>query len=263
MKLSSKIIAVAVAACALALTSTTALAAEFAASRIPPITESEPGQTKGHSIGGEFAQEFVFGPFHIKCDKAKAYAKTVGEGAITWESSQTFATEVKFAKCLTEAHFGAFTAGLATRFNEGKPIKILYHINGYAEFGTGVTESEVQIGSGEANFKISGKICKINWPAQTVPARAENKPEEEFSAAVYSNKEVAVEEKMWKKFPTHFQKRLVITHEFNGMAWEFEEGQCVGEGGFEEEAAKTEGKSGKYKGAIEEELKGGNLSFVP
>ena len=46
------------------------------------------------------------------------------------------------------------------------------------------------------------------------------------------------------------------------MEYEFEEGQCVGEGGFEEEAGKTEGKIGKYIGTLREEVKGGNLEIA-
>src|SRR5438067_1607399 len=164
---------VAGALCAVALAATPAFGyTEFTASRVTPLTESNPGQTKGVAPEGEFSQKLKFGNFTIKCD-AKTSAKTIGEGAIVWETSKTFATEIKFYKCLTEAHFGTFTGGLKTYFNEGKPMKILYHINGFAEIGTGETFTEVEIGGAEASFKIAGKICKIDWPAQTVPAKAE------------------------------------------------------------------------------------------
>jgi len=237
-----------------------AYAIEFKADRLPkPISEEEPGKTKGGSAGAEFSQEFTFGVFKIRCNVAKAYAKTVGEGAITWATSKTFATEIKFSKCLTVAKFGSFTGGLATRFNEGLPMKIVYHINGYAETGVGETETEVELGGAEASFKISGKICKINWPAQTIPAVAEKKPEGEYSSAVYSKIEPEVPESEWKKFPSHKQKKLIIANAFKGMSYEYEEGQCMGEGGFEEEVEKSEGKSAKYLGTLQEEVIGGNL----
>jgi hypothetical protein len=263
-----------VAVCAFSLAAGPALAHNFTASRLPkPLSEAEPGKTKGFGIASEGLeaernQFFKFGPFEILCT-ATAHANTIEEGAVSWSTHQTFSTEIKFQKCLTKAHFGTFTGGLATSFNvnpetkKAEPIKFVYHVNGFAEIGTGETVSEVEVGSGEANFKISGKICKINWPRQTVPAVAEKKPSEEFSAAVYSNNFVPVEETLANKnkFPSGFQQKLVITNAFKNMAWKLEEGQCAGEGGFEEEAKTLEAKTGLYKGAIEEMVIGGNLGF--
>jgi len=248
-------------ACACAAFAAPAMAAEeFVASRAPTeCSEATPCKTHGKAPEGEFSQILKFGAFEIRCN-AGTHALTVGEGAITWESNSTFATEVKFTRCKTAAKFGSFIGGLATTFNEKKPMKILYHINGFAEFGTGETTTEVEIGGAEASFKISGHICKINWPAQTVPARAEKHPEEEFSAATYSNKEVPV--LVSKKFPTGIQQKLLIANELKGMKYSYEEGQCVGEGGFEEGAKITEGKTGKWTGLLEEEVVGGNLGVV-
>ncbi len=141
-------------------------------------------------------------------------------------------------------------------------MKIVYHINGFAEIGTGETETEVEIGGAEASFKIAGHICKIDWPAQTIPAKAIKSPEEEFSAAVYANKEVSQPESLKNKYPNLVQNRLVIANEFKGMSWSYEEGQCVGEGGFEEEAKHVEGKTGKWTGTLEEEVIGGNLGVA-
>jgi hypothetical protein len=255
---------VAVGACALAIYATPALAngSEFEATRLPEsnqCSEATPCATKGRAPEGEHSQVLNFGAFTIECN-ATTKAKTVGEGAITWEFNPTFATEIKFTKCLTKAKFGNFTGGISTNFNGGLPMKILYHINGFAQIGTGETFTEVEVGGGEASLKISGKICKINWPAQTVPAAAIKKPEEEYSSAVYSNKEVTVAKS--QKFPEGIQKKLIIANEFKRMKWSYESGQCVGEGGFEEEAKVTEGTSGKWTGILEEEVTGGNLSFV-
>ena len=74
---------------------------------------------------------------------------------------------------------------------------------------------------------------------------------------------VPVEEKQKNKFPTLKQERLIIANAFKGMTWEYTEGQCVGEGGFEEEAPKVEAKTGAYFGNFEEEVSGGNLGFKP
>jgi hypothetical protein len=236
--------------CAFGVMAAPALAAEFAASREPtPISGASPGTTKGLGIGGERNQELKFNDFTIKCE-AKTRALTPEEGAFTEELSPTFTTEIKFTKCLTIAKFGSFVGGIRTSFNGGNYMKIIYHTNGWAE-----------LSGAAASFKISGKICTISWPAQTVPLAAEKKPEEPYSAAVYSNTEVPVVTS--KKFPTGFQKRMIIANEFLQMKWEDEEGQCTGEGGFEEEAKKTEGHNAKWIGTLEEEVTGGNLSYIP
>jgi hypothetical protein len=246
-----------------------AMAREFTASRLPhPLSEAEPGTTRGRSIGEgikhpEWAQEFTFGNFKIACKIAAAHAKTIGEGAVTWSTSKTFATEVKFAKCLSENPHAGFIGGSRVNFNGGLPVKFVYHINGFAELGTGETESEVEVSEGSTSFGIAGKECLISWPAQTVPAIAVKKPEGEYSAATYSTTEVEEPESLWKKFPSHFQQRLIIANEFKGMKYVYESGQCIGEGGFEEPAKKTEAKTGKYVGMIEEEVVGGNLGVTP
>lgn len=267
-------IALAASASALCAAAAPAIAHEFVASRLPkPLSEAEPGKTKGVGIGepliGTTAglnQELTFGAFHIFC-AVQTSAKTINEGAVSWAVSPVFVTEVKFSKCLTEASYGLFKSGTATSFNvnpetkKSEPVKFVYHVNGFAELGTGETESEVEVGSGAASFKIGGKVCKINWPSQTVPARAVVKPEEVFSAVTYANNEVPVEAKKIKQFPTLMKSKLVITNNFTTMQWNYEEGQCLGEGGFEEGITKTEAKNGIYRGKLEEEVAGGNIGF--
>ena len=255
-------IVLAVATCICATTAATAMGEKvFRATRLPtPISEAAPGKTVGNGVpkeGNPRAQAFQFGPFKIACEKAHA------TGIVNKETFKDFSIQIKFGKCLTEATFNGtskFIGGLRTSFNEGKAIGFVYHINNFAEVGEAPEGTEVTISGGEANFKISGKICKINWPSQTVPAKAEKEPEGEFSAAVYSNEEVP--NAFPKKFPSGFQTKLLIANEFKGMSYEFEEGQCVGEGGFEEEAKKTEGKTGKYIGTLREEVGGGNLEVA-
>jgi hypothetical protein len=246
-------IVLAVATCICATTAATAMGQKvFRATRLPsPVSEAEPGKTLGHATS---TQEFHFGPFHIKCEKAN------GKGIVNKETFKDFATQIKFAKCLTEAHFGNFTGGLKTTFNAGTPVGFIYHINGFAEVGNAPEGTEVTISGGETSIKIAAKICKINWPSQTVPAKAVKDPEGEFSAAVYSNQDFPNERLM--KFPSGLQRKMNIANEFKGMTYEFEEGQCVGEGGFEEEASKTEGKTASFTGSMREEVVGGNLEVA-
>jgi len=246
-------IVLAVAACICATTAATAMGQKvFRATRLPkPIAEVEPGKTIGRAVG---VQAFKFGPFKIKCEVAN------GTGIVDKETFKDFSTQIKFGKCLTEAKFGTFTGGLKTNFNERKAIGFVYHINGFAEIGNAPEGTEVKITGGAATIKISGKICNIFWPSQTVPAKAVKDPEGEFSAAVYSNQDFANES--LTKFPSGFQRKLNIANEFKGMEYELEEGQCVGEGGFEEEVEKTEGKTATYTGTIREEVKAGNLEVA-
>ena len=244
-----------------------ATAGQFTASRLPkPLSAAEPGKTKGEGIGSselggtERNQEFKFGAFRIVC-AAKASTKTIEEGAVSWATSPTFSTEVKFSKCLTKTTFNGFVTGLSTSFNKSEPVKFVYNANGYAGLGSGPTASETEIASGSISISIANKVCKIEWPSQTVPVKAVTAPGGSYSAATYSGKEVPAEETQLKKFPSLFQKKLVISDEFKGMEWHYEEGKCLGEGGFEEGAEKEEGKSASFKGMLEEEVGGGNLSF--
>jgi hypothetical protein len=259
----------ALAACTAPALATT----QFTASRLPkPLSEAEPGKTKGRGVGAtelggeERSQELKFGVFYIVC-AAKTSGKTIDEGAVSWATSLTFSTEVKFEKCLTRTDFNGFLGGIKTTFNvnpetkKSEPVKFVYHVNGFVELGTGETESEVEVGSGDASFSIAGKICKIDWPRQTVPAKAVKKPAEPYSAAVYTSKQVPVEEREIRKFPSLTQTKLLIANEFKGMEWSYEEGQCLGEGGFEEGAKQEAGKTALFKGSFEEEITGGNLGF--
>ena len=256
--------------CLIAVMAVPAFAAEFTASKLPNnCSLAEPCRTKGRGTGEidekhpGFTQKFMIGVFTIECKKAVSYAKTPAEGAFTSGSSSTFSTEVKFMECLTEAKFGAWTGGLGTSFNGGHPVKFVYHTNGFAELGSGETEEAVEIGGTETTFKVSGHICTMAIPPQTVPIGAVTKPGGEFSAAEYSNEEVAVSEKLVKRFPSGFQNKLVIANKFKGMKYHYESGQCTGEKGFEEEAKTQEGHSATYTGTIEEEVPGGNLGFTP
>ncbi|HVR05494.1 MAG TPA: hypothetical protein VMS02_05590 [Solirubrobacteraceae bacterium] len=265
-------IATLLALCALGIVVAQAAAAQFTASRLPkPLSESEPGTTKGLGIGStvlggtERNQELKFGPFHIYC-AAKATGKTIAEGAVSWAGSQTFSTELTFQKCLTKADFEGYVTGIKTAFNlnaekKTQPIKFVYHVNGVVDLGSGETESEVEVGSGAASFTVGGKVCKIDWPRQVVPAKSVKAPEATYSAATYSTNDVPVTEKQLKQYPSGFRQKLVIANEFKGMEWSFEEGQCLGEGGFEEASKREEGKTAIYRGSLEEELKGGNLGF--
>jgi len=256
--------------CACAVMTAPAFAKEFTASRLPTAcSEAEPCKTKGIGVGEVdpahpgYTQKFKFQYFTIECKTAQQKALTLGEGAVTWAVNKTFATSVKFGSCKTLAKFGGWTGAINTNFNGGLPVKFLYHYNGFVEQGSGETESEVEVGATASTFKIGYKLCKISWPAQTIPIQAIKKPEGTFSSAVYSVNPVPVPESKKSKFPSLVQEKLLIANSLKGMKWSYEEGQCVGEGGFEEETPKTEGTGASFTGTFEDEVQGGNLGFKP
>lgn len=251
----------------------TAMAHQFTASRLPKtLSTAEPGKTRGRGVGSselggeERGQEFKFGPFTVVC-AAKASAKTIAEGAVSWSASTIFATEIKFEKCLTKANYGSLVTGTPTTFNfnpetkTSTPVKFVYHANGYAQTGTGAVAAEAEVAPGSATFAIANKVCKIAWPSQTMPVTAVKFPEEEYFMVSYASTEVPVAATQLKKFPSGFQQRLLIANAFKNFEWRMEEGQCLGEGGFEREAKQQEGKTGVYKGSIEEEVLSGNIGF--
>jgi len=236
-----------VTVCALAVAAVPALATPvFKAYRVgPAYSVSEPGTTKGVATS---EQEFDFGGLVIKCPKA------VTKGKVTWSSSKTFATEVTFQACSTIAHEGpGKELLLATKFKT--PVDFVFHANGFAESGTEFGESEVEISGGTAEMKISGvrHKCVLGWPAQTIPVRAINHPEEEFSAVEYPGPNEFPRPFDKTQFPSHFQQRLMIVSELRHLKWEVAEG-C-------ENFEKTEGGVGFYKGSLEDQVVGGNLEI--
>jgi hypothetical protein len=233
--------------CALALPASSALAGEFNTSRSPnACSVLEPCPTNGKGIGSpdpehaEFTQEFQFGAFNVLCKYGHPYSKTAAEGAPTWTTSESYTTQVKFSKCLTVAKFNpTFEGGIPTTLNHGKALTFTYLPN--AE-GKGGEPGQVLISEG--NAKIGSGICTFHWGGQTVYSKTAE------PAATFET-----------KLGT-FQS-LVIHNSFRGIEWEYEEGQCVGEKGFEEEATKTEGKSATYFGSFVTGIKKASLSYTP
>jgi hypothetical protein len=251
-------LALGVVVCAFGGGVTPAMAHQFTASKkAHVISEAEPVLTRGRGVGNiaevtingktyEFKEEFIFGGNKIRCAKAST------TGKVTEPEFKTLTVFVKFSECKTEVKAGQITYYIATSFNEGKPVTFAYHVNGFVELGTEV-ETEVALSGGAASFKISGGLCTLSWPAQTVPTKAIKHPEEEFSAAVYSN-EFILSARPSLFPPNGEQEKLLIANEFKGMKFEYEGGQCS-------ELDKTTSNAGKFFGNIQEEVSGGNLGF--
>ncbi|HEV7529311.1 MAG TPA: hypothetical protein VGO29_10490 [Solirubrobacteraceae bacterium] len=231
---------------AFAFAAAPALAHEFIASK--------EGGTHGAS---ETEQLFKFGAIKIKCLKASA------KGHVAAGTSKTYATAIKYAKCLTTAKVGTHEIFLGTRFLT--PLAIEYHANGFVETGSELEEVEGKavIAGGSAELKINtGKTaegakseCHLSWPEQTIPLKAERKPEEEYSSATYSN--ATAPHLVNKSFPDGLQHYIVISNAFKGIKYELEGEPCE-EWGKEEG---PEGGGGTYFGSFPQLLSGGNLEF--
>jgi hypothetical protein len=231
-----------------------ALAGEFKATRNPnPCSEAEPCPTNGKGIGTAdpehegYGQEFQFGAFSVLCKIGHPFAKTAAQGAPTWETSESFTTQIKFNKCLTVAHFAGFEGGIPTSVTQ---MQFTYLPN--AE-GKGGEPGQVMIS--EARVKIGSGICTFHWGGQTVFS----KPGEPVATFETLFEPVKVS----STYPLGVRESLVIKNAFRGIEWEFEEGQCKGEKGFEEEATRTEGKSATYFGSVKDQVVGGSLGYVP
>jgi hypothetical protein len=232
--------------CAFAIAATPAMAHEFIAS------------TTNTTHGAEESEQlFKFGAIKVKCMKASA------KGSVAAGSSPTYATLVKFTKCLTTAKVGAHEIFLGTRFVT--PLAVEYHANGFVETGAGLEEVEGKavITGGSAELKVNtGRTeefekseCHLYWTEQTIPVKAEKAPEGEYSSATFSN--ATMPHKVSKAFPEGIEHYIVITNAFKGIKFELEGEPCETWG--KEEG--PEGGGGTYFGSFPQFLTGGNLEY--
>src|SRR6185437_9979300 len=98
--------------------------------------------------------------------------------------------------------------------------------------------------------------CHIRWLGQTIPAKAVKNPEEEFTAATFSN--TAIPKKVSKAFPDGLQHGIEINNAFTGIKYELEGEPCE-EWGKEEG---PEGGGGTYFGSFPQFVTGGNLEYL-
>jgi hypothetical protein len=222
-------------ACVFALSAAPAVAHEFIA--------SSPGKTRGSAFNGSL-QEWTFKEVKVTCKVA------ITKGSINSTNSKVVFDTVRYQKCDTKAHIGNEPIHLKTRFKT--PVSFEYHANGFAELG-GESTSEVSLTAPTSiELTIPSIKCLIEIPPQTIPVKAEKKPTGEYTAVGYTNEEI--ENKHLKKFPSGFQKVVLIENALKNIEYTFVEGQCS-------EFKKIEAKNGMYKGTLLDELIGGDLSF--
>lgn len=240
---------VAVTACAFALAATPALAHEFIASK--------EGNTSGTS---ETEQTFKFGQVNITCYKVRS------KGHVAAGGSSTYATSLKFGKCVTTAHIGTHTFYIRTSWLT--PLAVEYHPNGFVEAGSELEETPqgARLSGGTAELKFKTGVlpeggefepssCIIQIPEQTVPRKAINKPEEEYALVKYING--TTPHKINGTFPTGEQHIIKFENAIKGIHFVFEGEPCE-EWAHEEE---SEGFFGQYHGSFPQKLAGGNLEF--
>jgi len=232
--------------CAFAIGATPALAHEFVASATGNIS----GKV-------ESTQSLKFGPFKITCLKA------ADKGAVAAGTTDEFATSIKFSKCTTEGKIGSKKIMLSTHFMT--PLAVEYHANRFVETGSELEEEEgaTVLAGGTAEIKVPTGVneefrkstCVIEWPEQTLPKKAEQKPNEEYAAVGFSN--ASTPKKASPKFPDGMQHSIVVSNEFKGIKYEFEGEPCE-EWGKEEG---PEGGGGTYFGSFPVVLSGGSLEY--
>jgi hypothetical protein len=241
----------AVAVCAFALAATPALAAEFLASK--------EGATHGKN---ETEQIFHWGQsFEMICFKTRS------KGHMAAGFANSYATEIKFAKCVVKAKIGLHTFYIHAKWLT--PLAIEYYPNGFVEIGSELEEeggrTVLSGGTAELKFKtgvnieeapeeFEPSVCEVRIPSQTIPARAEKHPENEYEAATFTNE--VIPHKISNRFPTGEQHIIKISNHLTRIFFEFEGEPCE-EWGHEEE----EEDHGNYTGSFPQKLSGGNLYF--
>jgi hypothetical protein len=250
----------AVAICLLGALAGPALAHEFVAFKYKhEASPAEPLKTVWKSTE-ETKQTFLFGSREIKCQKV------TGKGEVTEDVSSKLSSHLVFAKC-GYYPIKAKEEFIPTSVKGGMSVN--FKVDGAGEFEGNGEGEELEYGTKaellETSTKIAitpGKYCTFIIPAQTVPAKAKVKPEEEYSTASYSNESIAEEETpaKLKEYPGGFQKKLIISFDLKPFKYQYgEETQCRTVE--EEEGHKTEYGSGQWKGEFLVEIPGANLEF--
>ncbi len=265
MKHTRMLVGLAAAVGALAVSAVPAMGHDFVASKtgklsgkgyeeIPPV---EKGSGEFRGFEPEHMQSWKFGGFTIYCYSASS------KGEVTETTSDVMQLTTKYGACgwypnpKVDLHSSAAFAPTG--------ITVKYHANGYVQTLENGEEVEYkgELLPSSASIKVSGKICKIEIPAQTIPVRAIKFPNEEFSSVLYSNFTTPVA-KPTKEFPLGEQEKVLITNAWKGIKYHFggEENQCTNPEYFEKQSGEEGGLAGGvYKGQLEAKLGGGNLKY--
>ena len=236
------LLSAAVALTTLALAATPAVAAKTE----PPSPHQFIGSPSAEPKFTGESQELVLKPFTVFCETAKS----TKSGIVPTFPSKTLTAVVKYSGCEAEATLNKAEYELKAKFLS--PVTFNYHANGYVEVGAGgmIKEGKL-VGAGEIEISVKGAFkCTIDIAAGTYPVNQINKPEADYEAAKYTNKEETVEK---GKTPVTV-KKLEITTALTKLPYELE-------GEFCEALPKTEYTSGTYSGSLLAELKKGSIGW--
>jgi hypothetical protein len=228
----------------------------------PEITPSAPATAAG--VGEIFSLNLAKGALQITtCSKALK-----SSGPVTSQSSDTILQNITFNGCKAKVK-------LNKEITEEIPVpKFTIGMEFYSKGSAIVGQpAEVKIVKPSTVTIQIGKhaACSVTLPAQTIPTKAEVKPNQEYEAAFY---ETEFEEANVKKFPSGFQEKLDIEMEFAKVeSWVKPNEHCIygpgEEGAFDnEEGTPAFGYVVYTKGTLEAEIeeisiKHGNLGFEP
>jgi hypothetical protein len=214
------------------------------------------GKAKGHGEAGEMK----IGPYTFPTGCTK---ELKSKGEVAAGESETFYQTVQFKNCISKRNLGG---GIEEPVPVGFTLGMEFKSNGTAEFGEPGT---VTIKQASVKFKGRKSFCEVTIPTQTIPRKAEKKPEEEFEAFSYSTEKEKLTAKGAIKKYGEFRERLDIEWEFRKLLASvkitpdctYNKGE---EGKFNEETGEVDFGTGRMEGELEEiTLKGGNLSFIP
>jgi hypothetical protein len=257
----------AAAICVLAVTAAPTMAHQFVSSKLGKTTGrgfNEIPVEKGvqPEFNKERMQEWRLGTsFRILCYKTKM------AGEVTETESETCTSTLKFSGCGWYPQLSLNHLHVAAKWSPSG-LTIVYHANGWTEaVGNGTGEvyefKNAELRETAAYINISStKICKIVIPQQTIPVRAIKHPEEEFSAALFTDIEVPAPKN--KTFPLGKQERVLIANEFKNLKFKYTgtETQCSTGAEFEKQAEEGGGGiAGAYLGTLETWVPGGNLKW--
>jgi hypothetical protein len=259
-----------VAVCALGVLSAPA----FAKKTKEPVTfgkfvATASGATKGH---GE-VEEMKLGPYTFtgkNLGEGKGFGPVCekelkSKGTVVAGESETFAQEVTFSKCYSTRTAGSSEEAVSFHFT----IPMVFHSNGSVE----ADASEVEVTENTpVKVKGSKSSCELLIPKQTIPIKAETRPEAEYEAASYETEEEATEGKhkiaifgpIRKKLDIEMAfKRIVVIEQLNPAKGctngKLEEGAT-----FNPELDQVTYTKSKLEAELEEiSMKNGNLSFEP
>jgi hypothetical protein len=253
---------------------------EFTASAVgKTFSPSEPGLTKGT---GEL-EELRLAQFNITCERG-----LMTKGEIVSARSTEYFTELSLRKSRCHATNVEGKTVEEPKMKFGAPIDIEYHAAGFAGLGgEGEPGAEIKKET-SVSFKVRGGTCVVQIPPQTVPLKAEKKPEpsEAYSAAEYERESEEVEGGKKKKelFPANpetgleagEQEYVYITDEFAKIKTVeqvtehcYEKGTAKKTAQEIKELEETTGKpdlieynNGLLEAEFEEKLVGGDFGFT-